>query len=86
MPYWEDCYVSDETLAQTLVMQLPEFKTHRSDYETRLIDWGRGRPYTWQVEDFDFLMRSNAMFARKFNPTDLQIADMIYAAVMKRKN
>ena len=24
MPFWENCYVSDETFVQTLVMNLPE--------------------------------------------------------------
>jgi hypothetical protein len=33
----------------------------------REIDWIRGRPYTWQIEDFDFLKKSNKLFARKFS-------------------
>ena len=33
----------------------------------RLIDWQRGNPYVWQDSDFDELMSSDALFARKFS-------------------
>lgn len=34
----------------------------------RKIDWGRGKPYTWRMEDFQELVQSEYLFARKFDP------------------
>lgn len=34
---------------------------------TRKIDWERGRPYTWRENDFNELINSDALFARKFS-------------------
>lgn len=31
------------------------------------IDWRRGEPYTYRMEDYDFLKNSGMLFARKFN-------------------
>ena len=48
----------------------------------RCIDWKRGEPYTFQKDDFDELMSSNMLFARKFScKTDKKIVDMIYRKV-----
>ena len=33
----------------------------------RLIDWGRGNPYVFRKKDFNELMASDMMFARKFD-------------------
>lgn len=35
----------------------------------RLIDWNRGSPYTFRQADFQELMASDCMFARKFDET-----------------
>ena len=32
-----------------------------------MIDWSRGGPYTFTIEDLDMLLASPAMFARKFS-------------------
>ena len=52
----------------------------------RLIDWKRGEPYTFKKEDFDELVYSKMLFARKFD-SELypEIIDMIFEAVMKKK-
>ena len=86
MPYWEDCYVSDETFAQTVLMNLADCQAQRSHWETRLIDWGRGNPYVWQEKDIDEIMQSKALFVRKIDPADSRLADRIYATLIKRKN
>lgn len=86
MPFWRDCYVSDETFAQTLIMQYPEFNKCRTDEITRLIDWERGRPYTYQFEDFDLLMSSPALFARKFDPQNPEVAQRVYNAMIQKKS
>lgn len=33
----------------------------------RLIDWNRGKPYTWRIQDKTELRDSNMLFARKFD-------------------
>ena len=33
----------------------------------RKIDWGRGKPYIWGKQDYEELMYSNQLFARKFD-------------------
>ena len=50
----------------------------------RDIDWKRGRPYTRRNTDFDELMASDYLFARKF---DEQIDDQIvYKIYMRLKS
>lgn len=56
------------------------------DYHANMrdIDWKRGRPYTWRNTDFDELMASDYLFARKF---DEQIDDQIvYKIYMRLKS
>lgn len=44
----------------------------------RLIDWERGNPYVWRSKDFDEIMASPCMFARKFDANiDSEIIDKI---------
>lgn len=35
----------------------------------RKIDWGRGKPYTWTVKEYEELINSKCLFARKFDPS-----------------
>lgn len=68
-------YCADEVFLHTIVYhkygnELPLYRKEvGSDYLTcaRLIDWNRGEPYTFRSLDFDELMSSEAMFARKFD-------------------
>ena len=39
----------------------------------RKIDWQRGSPYTWQDKDFEELIGSDRLFARKFSSADSHI-------------
>lgn len=74
---------SDEVFLQTL-MANSSFKNrvYKKDmYEScvRNIDWKRGTPYTWKIEDYEFLMNSDRMFARKFSSNvDKDIIDRIH--------
>ena len=43
----------------------------------RLIDWTRGRPYLWKESDWDIIMHSDKLFARKFNDSEYGIVDHI---------
>lgn len=51
----------------------------------RCIDWKRGEPYTYRKNDYDELMNSNMLFARKFSvKNDKKIVDMIYNKVRSK--
>ncbi len=43
----------------------------------RLIDWMRGSPYVWQNTDFDEVIKSKALFARKFSSSQMEIIKKI---------
>lgn len=52
----------------------------------REIDWYRGAPYVWKSEDFDYLMHSERMFARKFDQTiDMEIILKVFYAINNTK-
>jgi hypothetical protein len=45
----------------------------------RYIDWNRGQPYVWRVNDYNKLMNTDFLFARKFDiNTDFNIVEKIY--------
>lgn len=43
----------------------------------RFIDWHRGKPYTFKEDDFDLLINSDKMFARKFDQSELTIIEKL---------
>ncbi len=50
----------------------------------RAIDWRRGKPYVWRIEDYDELMNSECLFARKFDSqVDKSIIDRIENSLME---
>ena len=53
----------------------------------RKIDWSRGGPYVWRKEDFEELIDSDCMFARKFDEKiDLEIIDLLYKRILTKDN
>jgi hypothetical protein len=52
----------------------------------RLMDWKRGNPYVFRKGDFQKVMSSNRLFARKFNEKDLVIVNMIYDKLSENRN
>lgn len=71
---WTIC--SDELVLQTFVRCISQNKyfiyketDDDSDYTSleRAIDWKRGEPYVWRSCDYDELMSSTSLFARKFD-------------------
>ena len=59
----------------------PEFD---NDYQAcvRYIDWNRGAPYVFRRDDYEELMASTCMFARKFDEkTDKEIIEKIYVSL-----
>lgn len=67
-------FIPDEFFVQTLLIN-SAFKNNlfmpncNNDHFAcaRLIDWKRGNPYVWTSEDYDEIMASPCMFARKFD-------------------
>lgn len=81
----------DEFLAPTVAMNSRFADSFARDGEgkivkTRAIDWTRGSPYIWggAADDFDLLMQSNCLFARKFDERiHGEIVDKIYEYVLR---
>lgn len=80
----------DEEIFQTMIINSKFKKNVYSTKPTmygnqRLIDWKRGNPYTWRKQDFDELVNSDLLFARKFDiVVDNQIINCIRIAVKCR--
>lgn len=71
-------FIPDELYIQTLVMNSP-FKDRLHTTTVRLIDWERGRPYTFTNSDYDELTSSDKLFARKFDyKKDIEIIHRIH--------
>ena len=52
----------------------------------RYIDWKRGYPYVFRISDFNDLINSDKIFARKFDENiDREIIDKIYMYIKKLK-
>ena len=82
---FENTYIPDELFLQTLVIN-SNWKEHLYDksrdnsnnQNMRYIDWTRGNPYVFKKEDFNELVESDCMFARKFSTEiDSAILDML---------
>lgn len=67
---------SDEYILQTFIKMVSKneytfYDNIRDPYNykqiVRLIDWNRGNPYVWMKENFDEIINSDRMFARKFD-------------------
>ena len=82
---------SDEQFIQTLAFNSP-FVDNIYDMQDlkngsmRFIDWQRGKPYTWGADegDFDLLMSSPYLFARKFNENNMEIINKIFDCINRR--
>lgn len=85
---FKDTFCADEVFLQTLYLNMPHankrFESHLEDtfiektYHDvlRAIDWKRGDPYTYTMQDFSYLVQSPFLFARKFSAQkDKQIID-----------
>ena len=86
---YKNTYCCDEVFLQTYVMNNKYWKEKirlNEDYHSimRYIDWNRGGPYVWRERDFDELINSDYLFARKFDEKiDDNIINMIYEKVRK---
>lgn len=81
---------ADEVFLQTICYNSPYYNNlylkKDDDYKQimRFIDWNRGKPYTFKIEDLTELTNSEMLFARKFSSkVDKEIIDKIYKKVTK---
>ena len=88
MKIFKYSFCADELFVQTLLYNSKFYKNIYSmkndDYNgiKRSIDWNRGTPYTFKIEDFEELINSGNFWARKFSTKiDKQIIDKIYEKV-----
>lgn len=83
---FKNTYCCDEVFLQTLLINSPyKYNLYHREYDNdphaimRLIDWNRGKPYTFRVTDYNELCESDMMFARKFDSSvDKEIVEKIY--------
>lgn len=71
---YKHTYCCDEIFLQTLLINSPFVKNlynvnldNSISSIMRLIDWERGKPYTFTLEDYEEIINSNMLFARKFS-------------------
>ncbi|MGN0335494.1 MAG: beta-1,6-N-acetylglucosaminyltransferase [Lachnospiraceae bacterium] len=68
----------DEVFLQTVAMNSP-FQNRIPGNTLRFTDWNRGRPYTFTKEDFQLLISSDRLIARKFDyERSPEIVDMLW--------
>lgn len=83
--YFSNGCCVDEVFMSTMIASSEEFLKRHSNFLTREIDWERGRPYVWEMEDYDILNKSNALFARKFSSDRMEIVDKLERNLLERK-
>ncbi len=88
--FWNDlykCQVPEEFLFQTLFMNHPKWSALVINRELRYMDWSRGdgaSPCYLTVEDFDAVISSGCVFARKFHPeTSKQLRQKLREVIRK---
>lgn len=75
---------ADELFLQTVFENSP-LKDRIVYNSLRFIDWKRGNPYTFLIEDFQTLINSDCLWARKFNETiDADITMRIYQYLVEK--
>ena len=75
---------ADELFLQTLAYNSP-FREAIVPSCYRLIDWERGTPYTFRMDDLALLLDSDRLFARKFSQTtDSAVIEAIFRHLCKK--
>lgn len=72
---------ADELFLQTTAMASPYAENVTGDI-MRYTDWNRGSPYVFRSEDYEALISSEKLFARKFDENiDMEIVNKIYRSI-----
>ena len=82
MKIYRNTFCSDEIFIQTLCWN-SSFKNKIFNYDNesegcmRMIGWRDGVLYDWENKDYDVLIQSKYLFARKFNSENTELVDRI---------
>lgn len=74
---------SDEIYKQTLLMnssfryQIHTPCTDNQNADLRLIEWERGEPHVWNINDVEVISKSENLFARKFSSKYQNVIDYV---------
>ncbi len=81
----------DELFLQTILInsdfrqRLCQPQRLKDNLNMRLIDWNRGKPYIWRIEDLPILMNSDMFYARKIDPEiDHEIITMVTRNIIEK--
>lgn len=75
----------DEEFLQTILINSPHID-RIIDENLRCIDWHRGNPYIFKLDDYNMLMDSDKLFARKFDiRIDRDIIQKIYDSLKEKE-
>ncbi|HIC8756694.1 beta-1,6-N-acetylglucosaminyltransferase [Elizabethkingia anophelis] len=83
---YKNTFCSDEVFLQTLCWS-SDFKNNLFNSENeglgcmRMIGWRDGVLYDWENKDYESLMQSEFLFARKFNSKNLEVVDKILSTI-----
>lgn len=83
---YSNTFCSDEFFVQTICWN-SSFKQHIFNAldewqgSQRMIGWKDGQLIEWQDKDFEKLMQSDLIFARKFSSKNLQVVDRLLAQI-----
>ena len=80
---------ADEIFIQTILWNSPfrermHCTNNANTGSMREIDWEHGSPYIWQDHDYQTLINSNKIFARKFNSNQMGIVYKIQKLYLKQ--
>ena len=88
--WFDQSITADELFLQCIALSSPLKDTIERE-NWRLVDWKRTEhggcsPHTFTMADYDMIVQSDKLFARKFDPkVDREIIDALYARVQKRE-
>jgi len=83
LKHYKYTLVPDEIFLQSYVYNSDKYKNSlyndKDEYLgcMRKIDWLRGRPYVWQLKDYEELVTSPYLFARKFSEKDMRLINKL---------
>ncbi len=80
---WGFCV--DELFLQTLAYQSP-YMSSIVNKSLNLIDWTKGRPYTFTIDDYNDIIQSDYLFARKFSDEHIDVVNKIYGFVKNKQS
>jgi hypothetical protein len=85
LKFYKKCWCTDEQYFQTVIFNTPELKDKIKNGPFRYIDWNtNGPPKTLVVDDYQKLIDSKFLFARKFDSVlSKDLIDLIYKNINK---